>query len=117
MERARPPAVLAAFVDVKPLAVRVGDVSDGDVEPGRATLGSVVMERQIANDPVPLAVEPNGQLLGDVERSVGVDCEERIEVADAERAALRANVTAERESECAKKEERAATRQAKSGSG
>jgi hypothetical protein len=102
---------------VKPLAVGVGDVPYSDAELGRATLRSVVMERQIADDSVPLSIEPDGQLLGDVERSVGVDCEQRIEVADAERATLRANVIAERESECANEEERAATRKREAGRG
>ena len=102
---------------MKPLAVGVGDVSDSDVELGRATLRSVVMERQISDDPVPLPIEPNRQLLGDVERSVGVDGEERIEVADAERAALRAGVVRKRKRECADEQECAATRKREGGRG
>jgi len=41
----------------------------------------------------------DGELLGDVERSIGMNGEERIVVADAERAALRARGTCEREKE------------------
>jgi len=56
-----------------------------------------VAERQVTDDSVPLAVEPDRQLLGDVERSIGVNGEERIEVADADRAALRARINRERD--------------------
>ncbi len=44
----------------------------------------------------------DGELLGDVERSIGMNGEERIEVAEAERAALRAR----RGRECEKEEKR-----------
>jgi hypothetical protein len=58
-----------------------------------------VLERQVAVDPVPLTGEPDCQLFGDIEGSVGVNGEQRIEVADAERAALRARGAREREKE------------------
>jgi hypothetical protein len=56
-----------------------------------------VFERQVADDAVPLAREPDGQILGDVEGAVGVNGEERIEITDANGAVLlRARITAER---------------------
>ena len=58
-----------------------------------------MVERQVAFDSVPLAVEANGELLGDIERSIGIDGEERIEVADADGALLRARGAGEREKE------------------
>jgi hypothetical protein len=96
-ERARPAGVLSLLLDAKPAAVRAGNVADGDVELRPASLRGVVAERQVADDSVPLTVEPDCQLLGDIERSVGVNGEQRIEVTDADRAALRARVTGERE--------------------
>ena len=56
-------------------------------------------ERQVADDSVPLAREGDCELLGDIERSVGVNGEKRIEVADADGAALRARGSREREEE------------------
>jgi hypothetical protein len=58
-----------------------------------------VVEREVAVDSVPLTGEPDRQLLSDIERSVGVNCEQRIEVADADGAALRARGACEREKE------------------
>jgi hypothetical protein len=58
-----------------------------------------VLERQIADDAVPLARESNREVLDDVERSVGMNGEQRIEVADADRAPLRARGAREREEE------------------
>jgi len=95
----RPAVVQALFFYLKSAPFRVGYVADGDVELRRASLRGVVVERQVAVDSVPGAREPNRQLLGDIDRSVGVNGEERIEVADADGAALRARGTRERESE------------------
>ncbi len=81
---------------MKPLAGRVGDVADGDVELRGAPLRGVVTERQVTDDSVPLACEAEGERLGDIQRSVGMNYEKRIEVADADRAALRARIKGER---------------------
>ena len=54
-------------------------------------------EGKIAEDSVPLAGEADCQSLGDIERSVGVYGEQRVEVPDANRAALRARITRKRE--------------------
>ena len=53
-------------------------------------------ERQVANDSVPLTRESDCQLLNDIQRSVGANGEKRIEVADADGAALRARIMDER---------------------
>jgi len=95
----RPAIVLARLFYVEPAAGRVGDEADGDVEPGRASLRGVVVERDVAVDPVPLTGESDRQLLGDIERSIGVNGEQRIEVADADGAPLRARGAREREKE------------------
>jgi hypothetical protein len=87
-ERARPPVVLVLLVYVKPVTGRVGDVAERDVELGRAALRGVVVEREVSNDAVPLASESDRQLFGDIERSAGANGEQRIEVPDANRAAL-----------------------------
>jgi hypothetical protein len=94
-ERARPTGVLSFLFDAKPPAFGVGDVADGDVELRSTTLRGVVLERKVADDSVPLTVESDRQLLSDVKRPIGVDCEERIERADANGAALRARTTRE----------------------
>ena len=96
-KRPRPTVVLSFLFDAKPPAGRVSDVADRDVELRPASLCSVVVERQVADDSVPLTVESDRQLLGDVERPIGVNGEERIEVLDADGAALRARITRERE--------------------
>jgi hypothetical protein len=54
-------------------------------------------KRYLTVDPVPLANEANRELLGDIDRAVSVDGIERIEVADADRALLRARKLRERE--------------------
>jgi hypothetical protein len=95
-ERAGPAVVPALFFDAKPLAGRIGDVADGDVELRLASLRGVVVERQVADDSVPLTCESDCQLLGDIERAIGVNGEERIEVADANGAFLRARTSGER---------------------
>jgi hypothetical protein len=95
----RPAIVLARLFYVQPAPGRVGDVADSDVEPGRASLRGVVVERDVAVDSVPLTGEPDCQLLGDIEGSVRVNGEQRIEVADADGAALRARGARERENE------------------
>jgi hypothetical protein len=71
---------------VQALAGRVGDIAKCDIELGRPALRGVMMQRQVADDSVPLAREPDRQLLGDIDRSVGVNGEERIEVPDADAA-------------------------------
>jgi hypothetical protein len=81
------------------LATRVSDVAECDVEPGRTALRGVVAERQVADDSVPLTCESDRELLGDVERAVGVNGEKRIKVANADGAALRARGACERENE------------------
>jgi hypothetical protein len=58
-----------------------------------------VLQRQIADDAVPLASESNREILDDVECAVGMNGQLRIEVADADRASLRARGTREREEE------------------
>jgi hypothetical protein len=89
------------FLYPKRLSGRVSDGDDVDVQLRRATLGGVVAERQVADDPVPRAGETDGELFGDIERSVRVNGEQRIEVADANAAvgALRARGIREREEE------------------
>jgi hypothetical protein len=62
-------------------------------------LCGVVVEREVAVDSVPLTGEPDCQLFGDIEGSVGVNGEQRIEVADADGAPLRARGARERENE------------------
>jgi hypothetical protein len=57
----------------------------------------VLTERYLTIDSIPLAGEADGELLGDVDRPVGFDGVERIEVADADRALLRARELRERE--------------------
>jgi hypothetical protein len=79
------------------VAARVGDVADRDVELRRAALRGVVVERDVAVESFPAARESNRQLLGDVERSIGANGEQRIEVADANGASLRARGSGERE--------------------
>jgi hypothetical protein len=79
------------------VAARVGDVADGDVELRRAALRGVVVERDVAVESVPLTRESDRQLLGDVERSIGANDEQLIEVADADGAPLRARGRGERE--------------------
>jgi hypothetical protein len=64
-----------------------------------------VVERQVPDDSVPLARESDCELLGDIERSVGVNGEQRIKVAEANFAILRARVTGERAGKRADEEE------------
>jgi hypothetical protein len=96
-ERARPTGVFPFLFDAKPPAFCIGDVADSDVELRSTSLRGVVLERKVADDSVPLTVESDRQLLSDVERSIGVNCEERIERADANGAALRARIARERD--------------------
>ena len=58
-----------------------------------------MLKREIADDAVPLTREPNREVFNDVERAVGMNGELRIEVADADRAPLRARGSREREEE------------------
>jgi len=80
-------------------AAGVGDGEDVDIELRRASLRRVVLKRKVALESVPRARKANGEVLDDVERAVGVDGEQRIEVADANRAPLRARGSREREEE------------------
>jgi len=72
---------------------------------GRAALRGIVLERQVAIDSVPLTREPDRDLLGDVERSVGMNGEERMKLRTRIEAGLRARINPEREDECADEEE------------
>jgi hypothetical protein len=83
-------------LDHQRLAVCIGDRAVLDVELGRAALGGVVMEREVAIEPVPRPREADGQLLDDVERSILVDGEERVELPDPDVARLRARPRGER---------------------
>jgi hypothetical protein len=93
----RPPVVRTLFFHLKALAIRVGDVADRDVELRRAALRGVVVERDVAVKSVPLTCESDCQLLGNIERPIGANDEQRIEVADADGASLRARGACERE--------------------
>jgi hypothetical protein len=59
-------------------------------------LRSVVAERQVADDSVPRTRKADRQRLGDIQRSIAANGEKRIEVADADGAALRARIKSER---------------------
>ena len=102
----RPAVVLGLFFYTEPLAGNVSDVADSDVEPRRTPLRRVVVQRDVAVDSVPLAGEADRELLGDVERSVGVNGEQRIEVLDADGARLRAGVLCKRGGKRAGQDER-----------
>jgi hypothetical protein len=95
VEAPRPP-VDGGILDDEGSAIYFGNRCADDVQFSRAALGGVVVEREIPIDPVPGAVETDRQRLGYVERSVATDGEQRIEVADANGAALRARRTGER---------------------
>jgi hypothetical protein len=95
----RPAVVLLFLFYSERRAARLGDAEDVDVEPGRAPLRGIVLQRQIADDAVPPARESNREILDDVECAVGMNGELRIEVADADRAPLRARGAREREEE------------------
>ncbi len=97
VEPVGPTLVDALFFYLKSPAIRVGDVADRDVEPDGAALRGVVVERDVAVDSVPLACEADCELFGDIERSIGANGEQRIEVPDADGASLRARGTRERE--------------------
>ncbi len=56
-----------------------------------------MVEREVAVDSIPMAREADCQRLRDIERSVGVNGEKRIEVADADGVALRAGGSRKRE--------------------
>jgi hypothetical protein len=103
VESVRPAVVQILFIYLESPAASVGDVADRDVEPRGAALCGVVVERQVAIDSVPVSGESERDLLGDVERPVGVNGEQRVEYADADGAFLRAREMREREedeSEC-----------------
>lgn len=58
-----------------------------------------MLEREVADDSIPLAAESDDEMLGDIERSIGSDLEACPEVADADGASLRACITGERNNE------------------
>ena len=80
---ARPAAVRDRLLYAKRLSVLVGDGENSDVELLRAFSRAVVAQRQVADDLIRFVREPDCQLLRDIERSVGVNGEDRIKVADA----------------------------------
>ena len=84
------------MVDDQRLTVPVGDVTIDDVELGGAALRGVVMQREVAVDPVPRAVEADVEGLDYVEIAIGANCEQRIEIPDANVASLRARRRGER---------------------
>jgi hypothetical protein len=97
------PAVVPLFaLYTKRFTTGIGDIEDVDVELRRASLRCVVLEREVALDSVPRAGKADREILEDVERSVGLDRDLRIEVANANRAPLRARGSRERaeEKEC-----------------
>ncbi len=84
------------MLDDQRLAGVVGDATVFDVELGGATLRRVVVQREIAIEPVPRPGEADGELLDYIERSIPVDGEERVELAQAYVAFLRARRLDER---------------------
>lgn len=91
------PAVVDGLVlDDQRLACVVGNGAVLDVELGAATLRRVVVQREVAIEPVPRAGEADGELLDYVERSILVDGEERVKLAQAYVAFLRARRLDER---------------------
>ncbi len=101
-ERFRPSLVLGCSVDAERFSGGVGEADYVELKLRRTSLRGIVVERDVALDSVPLSREMDGELLGDVERSIGMNGEKRIVVADAERAALRGR----RGRECEKEEKR-----------
>ena len=97
MKPVRPTVVTALFFYLESLAICVGDVADRDVELCRPALRGVVVERDVAVESVPLTRESDRQLLGYIERPIGANGEQRIEVADADGASLSARGSRERE--------------------
>ena len=96
---ARPAVVAGGFLDAKRLSILVGDGENFEVELLRAFSCGVVAQREVADDLIRFGREPDCQLLNDIERSVGVDGEDRIKVADAIGAILCARDRSERESQ------------------
>jgi hypothetical protein len=92
---ARPATVLALVLDAQRLAGRVSDGAVFYIQPGRPALSGVVMERQIAIDPVPLTLEADGELLDNVERAIGIDGEQRVVIPNANGTLLRLRVSGE----------------------
>jgi hypothetical protein len=80
-------------VDHERAAGAVGDVAVGDLELGLAAVSRLVVEREIAVDPVPRSVEVERELLDYVERAVVVDGEQCNECPKANAAALRLRAT------------------------
>src|SRR5206468_318062 len=91
------PAIADALeFDDQRLTGCIGDGTVVDLEFGCTPLGRIVVERKVAIEPVPRAIEPDGDRLDDVESSVSVDGETRIEVPDANGTPLRARHWGER---------------------
>jgi len=89
---------------VQPLSLHSRSTRSGyatDFELHRVSLGGGVVDRQVADDALPGAGEAEGQLLEDIQRSVGVHRKEHSEVADANFAiaVLRACIEPNREGE------------------
>jgi hypothetical protein len=94
------PAVVPLLpLDAQRFAAPLGDLTDVDVQFCRAALRRVVLERQVTLESVPAARKSNSEVFDDVERAVGMNRKQRIEVADANRAPLRARGSREREKE------------------
>jgi hypothetical protein len=93
---ARPAVVHPLVLDTERLAGSVGNRTIIDVELRAAALRGLVLEGEIAVESVPGAIEADGERLDDVECAIPVDCEQRIEVADANRSPLRARRLDER---------------------
>jgi hypothetical protein len=96
MVPASPAAIELLVLHDERLAGGVGDRPVLDVELGGAALSGVVMEREIAIDPVPCAVEADRNALDYIETTVSLDGEQRIEALDANAAVLRPRATCQR---------------------
>lgn len=91
------PAVVDRLVlDDQRLAGVVGDAAVLDAELGGATLRRVVVQGEVAIEPVPRPREADGEPLDYVERSILVDGEERVKLPQAYVAFLRARRLDER---------------------
>ena len=93
----RPAVIDRLILDAQRLASRIGDGAILDVQLRPPALRGVVLEGKIAIEAVPLTGETDRELFDDIHRAVGMDGEERREVADADVALLlRARLGGER---------------------